>query len=220
MVSSNDSFIFVIDTKEYSGNFERELCAFVTGCVGECGVGDNCAAEYLKAHKQLDFIDSVPDDNGCYRPCSIIETPGVYNNGYGFHYTDGQEKEARISYEASLKEHHLNGMSRAYLKRWESGDQADLKRVGWTLEALEKCCKEDDDKYEKALSDPLPKYPAYQSVSIFLTRKPTDDEIAFMKSRCEKFNDRECKSEFRNSTITITGYRLICNYVTLTSTSI
>ena len=35
---------FVIDTNEYAGNFEREMCAWLTGQVGECDVGKEMAA--------------------------------------------------------------------------------------------------------------------------------------------------------------------------------
>ncbi|KKK83825.1 hypothetical protein LCGC14_2789530, partial [marine sediment metagenome] len=37
--NKSDSWIFIIDTDSYAGNFEREMCAYITGRVGECGVG-------------------------------------------------------------------------------------------------------------------------------------------------------------------------------------
>ena len=33
------SWIFVVDTNQYSGNFERELTAYMKGMIGGCGVG-------------------------------------------------------------------------------------------------------------------------------------------------------------------------------------
>jgi len=38
-----EGFIFVIDTDTYAGNFERPMCAYMTGRVGECGVGEEFA---------------------------------------------------------------------------------------------------------------------------------------------------------------------------------
>lgn len=78
----------VIYTNKYAGNFEREMCAYCTGYIGECEVGDNKAEEYFEeyggkksqysdSHYHLDTdvfcdaIENVSDDRGCYRPVSI-----------------------------------------------------------------------------------------------------------------------------------------------------
>lgn len=73
-------FIFAIQTEEYSGNFERELCAYLTGDIGECGVGE----EYAKRHEEEfsnEHYDTLqmPDEHGCYRPVS----GGNYDDKYG-----------------------------------------------------------------------------------------------------------------------------------------
>jgi hypothetical protein len=65
---------FMIDTDSYAGNFERELCAWVTGQLGECEVGvrhaeaaiKDAPADFLKWC--ADNIVGVPDDHGCFRP--------------------------------------------------------------------------------------------------------------------------------------------------------
>ncbi|GAG53416.1 unnamed protein product, partial [marine sediment metagenome] len=36
-------YLFVIDTNRYSGNFEREMCAYMTGQLQECRRGDELA---------------------------------------------------------------------------------------------------------------------------------------------------------------------------------
>ena len=87
-------YIFAFETIEYSGNFERNACAFLTGCVGECGVG----AKYAKKHNELfeeDEFDSiimyVPDDHGCYRPVS----GGRIDDNYGvFIYFETKDLDA------------------------------------------------------------------------------------------------------------------------------
>lgn len=81
-----DYYILCIDTDQYSGNFEREMCAYATGRVGECGVGDKEARVYFEETGKTEGIEEIiekPDDHGCCRPCEIQPTPGWTNNGYG-----------------------------------------------------------------------------------------------------------------------------------------
>lgn len=74
-------FTFIVDTDKYSGNFEREMCAFVTGQVGECGVGDEYADSFEEefgedfTYKVGDMMEGVPDDHGCFRPVGISTAP-------------------------------------------------------------------------------------------------------------------------------------------------
>ena len=83
-----DGYVVIIDTDKYAGNFEREMCAFITGQIGECGVGD---VEQSTALNELDsesiewFQDNVAqmgDEHGCARPATIHATPGrpAYNS--------------------------------------------------------------------------------------------------------------------------------------------
>ena len=81
-------YLFVIDTDVYAGNFERYMCAYVTGQIGECGVGEENAKlakqEIPEAVAQLeDLIENVPDENGCARPVSIFPNPRYGNDGHG-----------------------------------------------------------------------------------------------------------------------------------------
>jgi hypothetical protein len=74
--SPDSKFLLVVHTNDYTGNFEREFCAYVTGVVGECGKGQNLANEYREDegedyHDFWDSLDQVADDNGCRRPVSI-----------------------------------------------------------------------------------------------------------------------------------------------------
>ena len=90
------SVVVAIDTNEYSGNFERPMCAFITGQVGDCGVGEELIEDALEElakdtfNNTLDWIEdhivSEADDHGCYRPASIWPTPGRANNGSGGHF--------------------------------------------------------------------------------------------------------------------------------------
>lgn len=99
--------MMVIHTNLYAGNFEREMCAYVTGSIGECGVGDEMLEVVLdelmetglteeQAQEQIDewaeLTSQQPDENGCERPCSIHPTPGRWNNGRGGHFDDADFK--------------------------------------------------------------------------------------------------------------------------------
>lgn len=83
-------YLFVVDTDAYSGNFERELTAYCTGCVGDCGVGDDEAEDFQLLHSDIGeevavIIHQETDEHGCYRPATIWPTPGWSNNGLGKH---------------------------------------------------------------------------------------------------------------------------------------
>lgn len=91
----------IVDTENYSGNFERQLVAFATGCFGDCGVGDT---EAQLARQQMthyawweeNMIEQEDEDHGadCMRPASICPTPGWFNNGMGYNFrADSDEAE-------------------------------------------------------------------------------------------------------------------------------
>jgi len=92
-----DTFLFVVDTDNYAGNFEREMCAFMTGVIGECEVGEREAKEFFEEfdEKFEDIIISSPDEHGCNRPVEIWPTPLLSNNGSG-----GVEK---VSHKSEIK---------------------------------------------------------------------------------------------------------------------
>ena len=94
-LEDSEQLIFVIDTDSYAGNFERELCAYMTGCVGECGVGDDMRTifetEVGDPDELFEFIVSEPDEHGCSRPVTIYPNPRWFNDGNGNHYREGEK---------------------------------------------------------------------------------------------------------------------------------
>lgn len=64
------NYSIVIKTNQYAGNFERELCAHLTGIVGECEVGEEYVDETITSIFE-EFITQVPDHNGTRRPVSL-----------------------------------------------------------------------------------------------------------------------------------------------------
>lgn len=97
--SGGEKWSFVIDTDEYAGNFERELCAYVIGKVDWSYVSnpyDTAGGDYLKMFDKdcgielEDLSDtriSDPGDDGITRaPCDLAPTPGWSNDGHGNEY--------------------------------------------------------------------------------------------------------------------------------------
>jgi hypothetical protein len=63
-------YSIVVKTNQYAGNFERELCAHLTGMVGECEVGEELLEESITEIFE-ESIAEVSDDNGTRRPVSL-----------------------------------------------------------------------------------------------------------------------------------------------------
>ena len=63
----------VIQTNEYSSNFDRELCAYCTGHIGDCKVGE----DYINTDEELinlfgeTVIKQIPNFMGRKRPTSV-----------------------------------------------------------------------------------------------------------------------------------------------------
>lgn len=80
--------LIVVDTDSYTGNFERELCAYVTGQYGECEVGKNYAEIFSKDIEHIEWWNKnivkrsePPPEIECERPVEIyLDKEGSYNS--------------------------------------------------------------------------------------------------------------------------------------------
>jgi len=90
-------FVFVVDTTEYSGNFEREMTAFCTGAMDEgeyarkdanrfCEEAPSAVREYMRRHTIMSWVE----DHGWMTPATIWATPGYWNNGHGTEFPDSE----------------------------------------------------------------------------------------------------------------------------------
>jgi len=73
-------YALIIKTDSYAGNFEREMCAHLTGTIGDCEVGK----EFINPNIQNIFEDSILqlNDEGCYRPVDLgCNVPGTDEYG-------------------------------------------------------------------------------------------------------------------------------------------
>ena len=171
MVIDSTKYIFVIDTNLYSGNFEREMCAYLTGRVGECGVGEKEQRLFEKEVPEYsyseEYIEDRQDEHGVYRPVSIWPTPGFWNDGLGDHYPDSM---------------------------W--GDPK-------TLETYKEKIKRDELQH---LNLTVPeRYPAYQSVAIFLLEKPPKELLTLWRKRIKEY----VKNDISDERLKILKIRLI-----------
>ena len=60
-----------IVTDKYAGNFEREMCAFITGELGDCGVGSKNISNKLDYSIFKDLLRQESEE-GCYRPVTTF----------------------------------------------------------------------------------------------------------------------------------------------------
>jgi len=191
------SFYFVIDTENYAGNFERQMCAYATGQIGHCGVGEEeqgLFGEDEDIDKFDDLITLEPDEHGCSRPVKIYLTPGWFNNGVGGHYNESEPgvlERAQIEHDASVRDYAENSIRRCYD---HMPDYAEERAAQYIKDNVGK---------------PLRKYPAYMSVAICLNREPTQEESDQIKVRAQKFANEHKNFDGASDPITITGFRLV-----------
>lgn len=194
--------IFCVDTDTYAGSFERELCAYMTGIIGECGVGEEARKLYeADGHEPLeDLVDAfVPDENGCHRPVAIQPTPGWFNDGMGNEYreSDYDETEVVKKHNEEVENYAKDTIEKVYADKDHAKKEADRFRKEHTIKKLGKR-----------------KHPAYMSVGVYLTREPTEKEIEFLKERAHKFlTAKGKKSRFSGEDqmfkFKIEGFRLV-----------
>lgn len=183
-VMSKDKYIFVIDTDKYAGNFEREMCACLTGQIGQCEVG---IEESIKFRKEVgedmyelmdEIVEQRPDaDHGWFRPCGIYPTPGYFGDGWGGSFKDGEEEQAQ--------KHHVE----ACISYAKSG-------FG-------------DKKFLKMAEQPFTKSDCNQSVAIYFHKKPSQKVIGLMKLRAMEFLKGVDRIMHDPRTMKISGFRLI-----------
>lgn len=208
-------YIFAIDTDQYAGNFEREMTAYCTGRVGDCGVGGNFANMYDEDEVDEEFENVTQiSDEGCYRPCSIYPTPGYFNDGMGNEYKDDENidmlevlekyKKTWIDYKECSRPDHI---------RWdiESGknDNHYVNELNEEIEAIKNYTLEN-----------VHKCPSYQSVAIYFSTKPTKKQIQILRDRSAYFCQNRLRCHTNQPTINIIGYRLIHEKTKKTSISL
>lgn len=195
------SIIFVVDTNQYSGNFDREMCAHMTGVLSYSNVGHEHSKNYLEKYgKPMDGVILINEDH--YRtPVSLIVTPGMRNNGLGFEFKEGEEDLAVKEFKESVK---FNANMRiAQIDRILQRTK-NPKHIESALQEKEKCLKEIKDI---ELIKTITTYPAYMSIGIHFSTL-TKENIEILKIRAEEFANK-------TDDLNITGFRIIYGNETL-----
>lgn len=203
---------FIIDTDSYAGNFERDMCAFLTGRVGECGVGREFAERFSsEVGPEFHNVVDKADEHGVFRPCEMETTPGWFCVPWvsgGFRETSGFDLE-------TLRKERDRGVDNYY--RPFIQQTRDIKaRIlagevvrNWSLEDCETNIKSTRQRMQQNKQAPLTKHPVHQSVAILFEGMPTAEQIALMKSRAPLFRDarREIYGT-QKFDLTIEGFRI------------
>lgn len=141
-------WIFLIDTDSYAGNFEREMCAYMTGRIGDCGVGDEMVERYCKdmgihsdSEPNLHIVD-MPDDRGCSRPASCWVTPGAGACNSLAIFMDRKPTESEVEsmierakrYTVEVIGEKEDARRREYKERgWDFGQAKKIEILGFRL---------------------------------------------------------------------------------------
>lgn len=210
--------VIVIDTEQYAGNFERQLCAFITGQYGECGVGSDIADRALPGIQHFQWwkenIAQESDDNDVYRPALIWPTPGWFNNGMGGHYRDVPENYAPAR-ELAIQKHteYLERSMANALDRLDRNDFEEDRPGAWTKEACERMVHQTREQIKRLELDPPRRAEAYLSVAIAVLEFPPQEILDEVIERALEFaSDTEKATEntgFGEKTLTVTGFRLL-----------
>lgn len=187
------TYILVVDTDAYAGNFERQLAGYATGVVDveryhgteEAEDAERTNPDMVAAFREKSV--AVPHDEYGMVTNTIRATPGRLNNGMGFHYAEGDAaamEDARTRSKTSMAEYqerHLKDVRR----RLAEGDfQADGPGA-WTREACERRIESARASIDRA--GEFVSYPAFESVAMFFSEPLTAGEMAFVRSRSEEF---------------------------------
>jgi hypothetical protein len=125
-------FGFIVKTDSYAGNFEREMCAYMTGHIGDCEVGDEYV-EMAIAQKFEGYIDSLPDhDGGCCRPVSMVAGDNYFetemsqkdklNSLVIYFYSDPAQDPDLIEI-MKKRAYEFPAIRQANRKTWDTGDK-------------------------------------------------------------------------------------------------
>lgn len=186
---------FIVDTNQYSGSWEREMCAFMTGHVGDCGTEKRTAEAYLEEFPLFPSVKKMEDEDGCRRPVEIYPTPGYWNNGLGFAFQSGQEAIALMEYQTYSQEYY-----RGHIERVENHRGKGIE--GWTDDVIDREIKRLQEQIDRAMEKTeVTKHDSYQSIFIYLSAAPTAEQQAFLEKRAYAYAK---KKGFE-----IIGFRLI-----------
>jgi len=206
------SIVIAIDTEQYSGNFERQMCAYITGQIGECGVGKEIAAAEAKNIKWFNKHVTREDDDSdfhCYRPTSIWETPGWFNNGAGKHFKDTVENIEKAKEKAIKFITDYHSKQKEMIEERIKNQDFESTKTGWTEKACHRTLKNIEQSIQK-VKESTTQYPAYLSVAIFVDKIPPENVMDEITQRAKDFATKTLNyNNNKPYNLTLTGFRVL-----------
>lgn len=208
-MKTSERYILIVDTDSYSGNFEREMIAYATGLY--CIRGERETQDFHdtfgeeKSWEIAEYAMEVRDENDDDRRpeyAHIWPTPGVYNNGLGFHFYDGEEEEAVEEYKKSCLV-----------------DAEKMKKVYAHMpDYIEEAAKTYLDRAAAMNLDTLRKFPAYQSVALTFRKLPPKELLNLIMNRVMDY--ASLPDARTGKRIYVQGFRMIKRTATVTDEEI
>jgi hypothetical protein len=169
------------------------MCAYLTGHVGECNVGEEYVSKFRKETRKdpEEFFHNViqePDEYGCCRPATIWENPAWFNDGMGneWRVDDTNVKKQLAAYVREWIDYNTPWIKQK--KAMLKGLQAGKKIENWTIAAAKREIKQHQDQIAEAKRlKRITRSPAYMSVGIWFQDSISRAQTEFMMRRAEKF---------------------------------
>lgn len=137
-VQDREELTLAIDTDSYSGNFERQMFAFITGRGDTPEGATNSNHEHYTKLAEAGWFDEVlddlldvrlndPGDDGYHRAyVTIAPTPGFFNDGHGEHLEDNEKNRRKV---AEKKRHPAFQSVAIFLQRMPTPEElAHIKK--------------------------------------------------------------------------------------------
>lgn len=200
-------YALIIDTDQYSGNFEREMTSYCTNMAfprGEEYITDEVEHAAWWASNAAEWTE---DSDRSPEACSIWETPGILNNGMGWHYEDTPENRELAKAKAIEDTTAYYAKNRAFV---EERLRTENFEGSWTREDCERTLKSIETSIANA--GKFVAFPAYQSVAIFSDEMPPPEVIEEVKARAHDFNavwQQKYAPWAKSTPVTVTGFRMI-----------
>jgi hypothetical protein len=188
-MSKNDIAQILIHTKDLAALFDKELCAYVTGEVGECELAVDIADQYKKEIKHNQWwtenIIYTKDSDGYMQPMYLSSTPGWFNNGCGGLYKDNaaMDKKAHDDAIAFAKNFIAKQVREAETRLKQNSFDAEWTK-SYCYDVIDNATSEVRRVAKKAVKDP-----AYMTIGISVRDVPPKEVLLELVKRVKNFTD-------------------------------
>ena len=177
-------FVFVVDTDSYAGNFERELVGYMTGTDNGTH-GDEEAEQFKKAFpKEAQKFQAI-----------VLELLD-------------EDRYISVAHIYPTPGRFNDGWGTS----WHEAADMGLVKAKRDKQIRINNSRLDEESIKKRLKEPVKKHPAFESVAVAFSEKPSESQIVLMKNRARDF-------EAKTKEFSIKGFRLIENKTVIKTTS-